>query len=311
MKPIEKLWAAISLEPAAAGTFRLFEGHSLDLWAGLDLDGRRVLMLVTDVAPGELPPPGVIEVSLTERGDKRFSLIFRLARPEFHELFGRLCQDLVEATQTSERRGGAERLLARLARWRRLLEPSPDQCLTDAQLRGLFGELWFLKTVAIPCFGHLHAVNSWNGPMGAPQDFQLGPGLVEVKTILPGGHRVSISSAEQLENGETSLQLAVIVIDASKGISPVELVAQIRGELELASGTASEFELRLAEVGYTDRQEYEQLQFTVQTIRYYPVTASFPRIVTSKLPAGLSRITYDLDLLECGVPRSEYIYAAG
>jgi hypothetical protein len=310
MRSIEELWAAIALEAAAAGTFRMFEGHPLDLWAGLDLNGRRVLMLVTDSAPEELPPPGVIEVTLAERADARFSLILRLARPEFHELFGRLCEDLVAATQTSRREDGAARLLSRLARWRRLLEPGPDLCLTDAQVRGLFGELWFLKTVAIPCFGHLHAVNGWNGPMGAPQDFQLGSGLVEVKTILPGRHSVSISSGEQLENGETPLQLAVIVIDTSNGVSLVELVAHIREELETASGTAAEFELRLAEIGYMDRQEYELPAFTVQSIRYYPVVDPFPRIVTSRIAAGLSQITYDLDLLECGIPRSEYIYAA-
>lgn len=310
MRPIEELWAAISLESAAASTFRLLEGHPLDLWAGLDLDGRGVLMLVTNGAPEELPSPVVIEVTLTERTDARFGLIFRLARPEFHELFGRLCQDLVEATQTSGKRDGAARLLARLARWRKLLEPGPDQCLTDAQVRGLFGELWFLKTVAIPRFGHFHGVNGWNGPMGAPQDFQLGSGLVEVKTILPGKHKVSISSGEQLENGEAPLQLAVIVIDTSNGMSLVDLVAQLRIELEVAPGTASEFELRLAEIGYVDRPEYHQPTFTVQTIRYYPVIDPFPRILSSKLPAGVSGITYDLDLLKCGIPRSEYIYAA-
>jgi hypothetical protein len=57
--------------------------------------------------------------------------------------------------------------------------------------------------------------------------------------------------------------------------------------------------------------QYSQLQITVQGIRYYPVTETFPRIVTSGLPPGISRVTYDLDLLQCGPFRSEYIYAAG
>ncbi len=57
------------------------------------------------------------------------------------------------------------------------------------QLRGLFGELWFLRTVAIPSVGSLAAVHAWKGPLGSPQDFQLLDGLVEIKTILPGGHK--------------------------------------------------------------------------------------------------------------------------
>jgi hypothetical protein len=312
MNSIDELWSKISSQSTAAGTFRLVDdSHPLDLFAGVDLEGRRVLMLVTEHAPQELPAAGVIEVSLTQRSDGKFSLVFRLGRPEFHELFGRLCQDLVETSRASDRQNGTERLLLRLSRWRKLLEPGPSQGLTDQQLRGLFGELWFLKMVAMPLVGNLSAVNSWNGPLGSPQDFQLGNSLVEIKSILPGAHKVSISSAEQLEHGDTPLQLAVVIIDTSKGMSAIELIAQLREELEETPGAAAEFDLRLAEVGYTDRAEYSQLQFTVQSIRYYPVTETFPRIGISGLPAGISRVTYDLDLLQCGAFRSEYIYAAG
>ena len=44
------------------GTFRRYDDtHPLDLSAGFDLDGRRLLMLVTVIAPTELPEPGVID----------------------------------------------------------------------------------------------------------------------------------------------------------------------------------------------------------------------------------------------------------
>ena len=311
MNSIEELWSKISEQPTPAGAFRLFDdSYPLDLFAGIDPEGRRVLMLITDEAPQELPAPGVIEVTLSQRGDGRFSLVFRLARSEFHELFGRLCQDLVETSRASETHNGTARLLFRLNRWRKLLEPGPSQGLSDQQLRGLFGELWFLKTVAIPQFGSLTAVNAWNGPLGAPQDFQLGDGLVEVKTLLPGAHTVSISSAEQLESGSTPLLLAVIAIDTSKGISPAALITELRQELEGDIAASAEFDLRLAEVGYSDRTESDHLQFSVQGIRYYPVMDTFPRITISNLPTGLSRVTYDLDLLKCGTYRSDFSYAA-
>jgi hypothetical protein len=312
MTSIDDLWSRISQEPTATGVFRLFdESHPLDLFAGIDSERRRVLMLIGDVAPEELPAPGVIEVNLMHRSDGRFSLIFRLARPEFHELFGRLCQDLIDTSRSSNKQNGTARLLLRLNRWRKLLEPGPEQGLSDRQLRGLFGELSFLKTVAIPQVGPINAVQGWNGPLGAAQDFQLGNGLVEIKTILPGSHTVSISSADQLENATAPLQLVVLTIDVSQGMSPSVLIRELRTELQNAATAESEFDLRLAEMGYADRPEYDQLHFTVQNIRYYPVTETFPRIVISKLPAGVSRVTYDLDLLQCGPYRSEYIHAAG
>jgi len=104
------------------------------------------------------------------------------------------------------------------------------------------------------------------------------------------------------------LQLAVVTIDISQGISPVELVKQLRQELVSTLVALTEFDIRLAELGYTDRPEYEHLRFAVQNIRYYPVTEAFPRIMLSQLPAGVSRVTYDLDLLQCGQYRSEYIH---
>lgn len=311
MNSVEELWSKIASEETPAGAFRLFdESHPLDLFVGIDPEGRRVLMLVVDQAPHDLPAAGVIEVSLNQRNDGKVSLLFRLARPEFHELFGRLCQDLVETSRTSDKQNGTDRLLLRLSRWRKLLEPGPSQGLTDSQLRGLFGELWFLKTVAMKQFDHLTAVHGWNGPLGASQDFQLGDALVEIKTIMPGAHSVSISSADQLENGSAPLQLAVVTLDISRGISPVELVKQLRQELISTPIAVTEFDIRLAELGYTDRAEYEQLHFEVQGIRYYPVTENFPRIMLSLLPAGISRVTYDVDLLQCGPYRSDYIHAA-
>jgi hypothetical protein len=311
MTLIEDLWLRILERPGSAGTFRLFDdAHPLDLYAGVDLEGRRVLMLVTDQPPPELPTDGVIEVGLTQRNDGRFNLVFRLGRPEYQEIFAQLCQDLVEASRDSDRQNGTGRLLLRLERWKKLLESGPRQGLSDEQLRGLFGELWFLRTVAIPLVGPLAAVHAWKGPLGAPQDFQLSNALVEIKTVLPGSHKVSISSAEQLEHGDTPLQLAVVIVDPTQGDSVVTVIEDLRRELAVPSAAATEFELRLAEVGYSERPEHAQSVFSVQGTKYYAVDEGFPSIVLSRLPPGVSGVAYDVDLLHCGPYRSEYIHVA-
>jgi len=311
MTSIDDLWLEIAESPASVGAFRLMDAaHPLDLYGGIDHEGRRALMLVTESSPREIPAAGVIEVTLNQRHDGLFAILVRLSRPEFQTVFGRLCMDLIEGTRDSTRQNGAAVLLKRLNRWRRLLEAGPRQGLSDLELRGLFGELWFLKTVAIPRFGVSVAVKAWNGPLDAPQDFQLGNGLVEVKTILPGAHRISIASADQLENASNPLQLAVVVTDISKGVSVPELVADIRRDIEDAPTSAAEFDLRLAEAGYANRDDYALQRFTAEEIHYYPVGPDFPRIIASLLPHGISRVTYDLDLLKCGAYRSEYIDGA-
>ena len=311
MKTIEDLWSEISSQQDHAGTFRRYDDtHPLDLFAGFDLDGRRLLMLVTTTAPAELPEPGIIDVSVNRRSDSRFNLLFRLGRPEYQELFGRLCQDLIETTRGGDRESGTSVLLLRLNRWKRLLESGPRKGLSDIQLRGLFGELWFLRTVAIPDVGALAAVHAWKGPLGAPQDFQLFDGLVEIKTALPGGHKVTISSAEQLEHGNAPMQLVVFVVDPNQGISVQSLIELIKAELNLPSAV-TEFDLRLAEMGYTVRQEQESVLFTILEARFFQVTEIFPSLTVSTIPAGISAVTYDIDLLHCGPYRSQYTHVAG
>jgi hypothetical protein len=311
MTSIDDLWLEIVGHPASLGAFRLMdETHPLDLYGGIDHEGKRTLMLVNEFPPRELPRAGVVEVTLNQRNDGLFALLVRLSRPEFQAMFGRLCMDLIDGTRDCTRENGTEALLKRLNRWRKLLESGPREGLTSLELRGLFGELWFLKTVAIPRFGISVAVRAWNGPLDAPQDFQLGDGLVEVKTVLPCAHIISIASADQLENASNPLQIAVVVTDISKGISVPEVVEDIRREIEDAPTAVAEFDLRLAESGYANKVEYASERFTAEEIRYYPVGPKFPRIITSLLPHGISGVTYDLDLLKCGEYRSEYIDGA-
>lgn len=311
MKSIEDLWLDMAVGSGISGTFRRFdETHSLDLFAGFDLDGRRVLMLVADNAPPELPEAGIIEVNVTRRSDGRCNLLFRLGRPEYQELFGRLCQDLIEISRDSRPEDGTAVLLLRLDRWKRLLESGPRKGLSNLQLRGLFGELWFLKTAAIPSVGSLAAVHAWRGPLGAPQDFQLFDGLVEIKTILPGAHKVSISSAEQLEHGTAPMQLGVFVVDPTSGVSVPSVIDEIKVALAISSAV-TEFDLRLAEMGYTVRQEQELVMFSIVESRFYHVDKAFPSLTISAIPPGISGLTYDIDLLQCRSYGSKYTHVAG
>jgi hypothetical protein len=128
--------------------------------------------------------------------------------------------------------------------------------------------------------------------------------------MLPGGHAVSISSAEQLEGKTFNLVLAAIVVDTLRGLTLPELVAEIRNKLESSSTAASEFDLRLAEAGYVERPEYKMLYFSVQNELYFDVDETFPRITTAQLPRGISQVTYNLDLRYCGNPSKDYVYGA-
>ena len=158
MTRVDELWEAIAATTDRTSIFRrVDETHPLSLYAGIDHDGRRGLMLVTAQTPPQLPPPGIVHVVCNQRENGEFAIILQLGRPEFDEVFGRLCQDLVDATRTAVPALGAEAVLRRLGRWRKLLEVGERTTLSDIALRGLIGELWFLQHVALHRLGAMLA----------------------------------------------------------------------------------------------------------------------------------------------------------
>jgi len=306
MTSVEQIWQEIGAKSERAGLFRrVDETHPLDLYAGLDLQSKPVLMLVTTEEPPALPPPGIVQVTCNRRASGDFATVLQLVRTEYDELFGRLCQDLVDATRTAPRHGGAEALLRRLGRWRRLLEVGQRATLSDAALRGLVGELWFLDAIAIPRRGVDAAVNGWVGPLDAPQDFSLGGDVIEIKTCMPGTQQVTISSLQQLDAGAAPLYLVVLWLapadsTTDQAFTPAQLVASLRGAVEMSASAATEFSFRLAESGYTDSDEYDRVWYRVTHVAHFRIQEGFPRLTRIEVPPGLLEATYTINLALCG-----------
>lgn len=310
MTRVEQLWQDISTQAGRPGLFqRVDEDHPLDLYAGIDYQGKRVLMLVTEIAPPSLPPPGVVEMACNQRTDQEFAVIFQLARPEYDEIFGRLCQDLVDATRDVLPRNGGDALIRRLSRWRKLLEVGQRTTLSDTALRGLIGELWFLRSVALDRVGVEAAVKGWLGPLDAPQDFVLGEAVVEIKTSSPGAQKVTITSLQQLDAGGAPLYLGVLCLapadeNTNDAFSAAQLVRWLRTAVETNAIASVEFELRLAEAGYADHEEYEAAWYRVTQARYFQVRDDFPRLIRAGTPAGVLDASYTIDLGACGAYES-------
>jgi len=312
MTRVEELWREIATQSSRTALFRRVDDtHPLDLYAGIDHQGKRVLLLVTKDAPPGLPPPGIVEVACNQRGDAEWAIIVQLARPDFDELFGRLCQDLIDSTRGAPAVQGGDVLLRRLGRWRRLLEVGHRRTLSEAELRGLIGELWFLQTVALPRAGPDAAVKGWLGPLAAPHDFLLDAALVEIKTCVPGSDEVIIASLQQLDAGGDLLYLGVVLLAPATRTTPdafttAELVTGIRQGIETSQGASTEFELRLAETGYADGEEYTRSWYHVSGLRYYHVRDNFPRLVPTGVPDGIREVTYTVDLRSCARFEVEY-----
>ena len=311
MTRVDDLWRDIATQSNRTGLFRRVDDtHPLDLYAGVDHQGKRVLLLVVRDAPPNLPSPGIVEIVCNQRGDAEWAIIVQLARPDFDELFGRLCQDLIDGTRGSTPETGGEALLRRLGRWRRLLEVGHRRTLSGIELRGLIGELWFLRTVALPRLGPQAAVQGWLGPLAAPHDFVVGDLVVEIKTCVPGSTDVMITSLEQLDGGIEPLYLGAVSLAPSTSSSAdafttTMLVTGIRESFESSQSALTEFDLRLAEAGYVDGEDYTRSWFHISGVRYFAVRDDFPRLIPTLVPTGIRDVNYVIDLRACAAFEEE------
>src|SRR5258708_8720148 len=254
MAHVESLWSDLMKAGDRPVYRRVDEAHPLDLYAGIEAVDGRVLMLITDDEPPSAPLFEVIEVIHSLRSDGRWVLIIRLKKEGLDLPFSRLCQDMIESTRSGcGTLSASEYLIRRLARWRRLMELS-HAGLSDAEARGVIGELLILESILIPKFGQMPALLAWGGPYGSAQDFKIAGMLIEVKTCQIGSHRVRISSIERLDVASNSLSLAVVRMSVSSDRSSTaitlnKLVERIRCALS-SEAAIEEFNLRLAETGF-------------------------------------------------------------
>ncbi|HEX8083351.1 MAG TPA: PD-(D/E)XK motif protein [Solirubrobacteraceae bacterium] len=194
-----------------------------------------------------------------------------------------------------------------LARWRRFWGAAPTGGLTGEEIRGLFGELWFLAVWLLP-HGH-DQVAHWLGPTGARHDFGW-PGLaLEAKaTTSVRGHVHRINGVDQLDppaDGRLLVFSLRMREEPTASNALVSLIETITTALGDDSEALDAFESRLAQTGYSPLLDdhYAEVRFRIVNERLYEVADGFPRLSEASfaggLPAGVERVEYEVNLDAC------------
>lgn len=304
MSSIEELWRQAEAT-GPGGAIRVDAEHPSDLYGGTDAADHRGLVLVTEAEPPKPPALEAVEVTSHRRHDGRWALGIWLREPSLMPMFAQLCSDLIESSRSVAPSAAAGHLLARLLRWRELLESGAGP-MTMSKLRGLVGELLVLER-CLDIWSPDDVVSGWMGPVSGPQDFVLPGRRIEVKATFSSSRSVHISSLEQLDTDEP-LTLAVVTLTTmpgGAGIAPTELVARIDNRV-LAAGaeTATVYRKRLGAAGFLLDPLYNQPMFRLDSMDFYDVEGSFPKIRRQGVSAGVEKVVYDVLLSACAPHRS-------
>lgn len=303
MTAFETRWREMPVHPESPAFQRVDEAHPLNFYLGRETSGEWILLLITEECPKSSREYQAIHVICRQRQDGRWALLFRLMKPELEKLFSLLCEDLVESSRNiQDPARSASFVLARFARWQKLLERGHSGLLDETAVRGLIGELLFLESQAIPSRGLREAVNGWLGPTGAERDFQFPEHEYEIKTTYTGASRVLISSAEQLDLPAKLLDLYIVLLDAAEprsnptAFSLLDIVGRLREAMEPDPVALETFETRLMDVGFVAREEYGERAYLFRQFRVFRVGEGFPAIRRSQLPAGIGKVVWELEI---------------
>lgn len=215
------------------------------------------------------------------------------------EIFAIMVIDILRALEVAANKANRdviEAFVERVREWQTFMARTHRPLSSDAQI-GLLGELWVLRLLADTSLGP-GALDSWQGPLRAAQDFHVRGGAIEVKsTVRAGSFLARINSIEQLDGTRGPIFLCGLRFEEiTDGFSLVDLVSELRERFKHA-GVQRSFEALLMVIGYLD--EHAPLYGRTLTLREGKVFRSeddMPRLMRASLPVAIRSAAYVLDL---------------
>ena len=281
---------------------RVNSTHLLDLYVGIDDTARWTLLLISEHPPLKVASSRMILVKSGRRPDKKWSLSFSLVDDNYKDMFVLFCEDIVSSSSCIKNKEKATRFVGkRYKEWREMLANARGNLLSPSEIKGLLGEMYFLKDFLCAKYGAEKAALSWTGPKRLPQDYIIEDTWFEVKTVSSSRTEVGISSIEQLDCTKTG-ELVVVRADktsvtntdaANLNMLYKELLSMLPND-----DSREQFSTMLLRFGYYPRPEYEDEEYTfeVKATARYAVSADFPCLRRANLPESVTEAKYSLSL---------------
>ena len=259
---------------------------------------------LADIQP-LLPLVAGLDIRLADVGAGNLELRVLESASEVTSVFTALARDVTSSVHGLK--GGAliRSVVRRLALWQGFFSVAHQGLGTQAQA-GLVAELLTLRDYFIPYAGAERAASSWFGPERALQDFCDGSLAVEVKsTSSTGSRHVTITNERQLDLAQTeTLLMAAYSLDVRGdgiGFRLPSLVTEVRDAMKDDEQARLTLEARLIRSGYIDEHSARYTNtFEVRKKQWLEIRTDFPRITEADLPAGVSHVSYKVDLESCG-----------
>lgn len=279
---------------------RVDESHPLDIYLGKDFSARTSMLLISKVEPMQIYSSHIIGITIGKRADGAWALSFSLLDNQFQDIFFHFCDDIVNSTRDiKDKTLGTNFICLRYIKWQEMLKKNSTGLLRFSEIKGLIGELIFLKTFMFENYGKTLALESWIGPDKADQDFVCKDSWYEVKATVSGAASIKISSIEQLDTNSDG-ELVVIYLDKTSIANPNRItlnsiVNKIDCDLENGEQRRMLSDILIRQ-GYVPRSEYDEYGFVCTSKASYIVNNKFPALRKKDISSAVENATYTLSL---------------
>ena len=306
---LARAWRALALQEASEDWrfVHLTGMGAVSVEAGCHFPLGREALIVSfpsswSLNPARLPEGKGFDVAIVEgltvvSGKTAIALVRRAEGSS--DIFAIMVIDVLRTLEAAAGRPNCdviEAVLERVREWQAFMARTHRPLSPDAQI-GLLGELWMLRLLSETSLG-AGALNCWQGPLRAAQDFHVCGGAIEVKsTVRTGSFLARINSIEQLDGNRAPILLCGFRFKESPdGFSLVDLVSELRERFKHA-GVQRGFEALLMVMGYLD--EHAPLYgrtLTLKDARGFRSEGDMPRLTRAALPVAIRSAAYVLDL---------------
>ena len=231
-------------------------------------------------------------------------LNIKLLNDEYVDIFNAMLKDILLRLKFRDSNEDKFTIyLSTIIKWHNFFKKNGKKIMSENRQRGLFGELYFIKSHLADKINYPKAIKSWAGYSNATHDFSFPGTNIEVKTTIRKAHKkIKISSEKQLDNTgikHLNLYCVTLNIDSNNGLSLVDIVNQIKSDLADFPNSLNLFNDHLNMCGYNIEHEvhYCKNKYIKKRDYMFSVDENLPRIID--IPEGTGDLEYTLSIAAC------------
>lgn len=281
---------------------RVGDTHPVDLYYGKDDKGRNAIEFCGQFTINhKIHSSVLIEIAHYKNNNGGKSIVFSLLDNKLLHPFCDFLNSMIEATSRfSLSNQDAYHAVCEVYFIMQKMFRSNSDILSEAEIKGLIGELLFLHDRLFSEVGETKAIGAWSGAEKTRKDFALDHEWFEIKTIDYGKDTVHISSIEQLDS---PIEGALVIFQVERmaeeyiGLTLNRLVTHILGLIPSVNDKDI-FTSKLQDAHYSFHPKYDEYVYELRAADEYRVTSKFPRISRSDISSAIAKASFDLTIAE-------------